>query len=331
MAHHLLFPNRFDPFGSCQANGAVRRGSSPIVDKKNRRLPDRPESKTDGYPGRRTPFLSPGASARRDGMRPSLPGIYGTTLVVSIVANQDQTPFHSTRSFRFIVADGDRRVCARLQEIIRLESETWRVRTTRFGREALRVIRAEHVDVAILNIDLPDLSGLEVMRAVGREFIRTDFIILTETDCFNTAVRVMKDGARDVLLQPVAKDDLVSAIHEVLERRYPPRREIVCRIDVYLKAHLSNPSLSRAHLCMHFGVSPAYVSRIFSNRVGASFRSRLRYHRIERAKQMLLFTRDPLYVIAEQCGFKSPGRFSEAFRLQEGTTPVKYRMQWLDR
>lgn len=258
-------------------------------------------------------------------MRPSLSGIYGTSLVVSNLADQNRAPFHSTRSIRFIVADSDRRVCAGLREFMRLESEAWCVRTTRSGREALRVIRDEHVDVAILNVDLPDLSGLEVMQAVGQEFIRTDAIILTETACVKTAVRAMKAGAREVLVKPVAKDDLISAINELLESRFPHRRDIVRRIEEYLKAHLSNPSLSRTDLCMHFNVSAAHVSRLFRDCVGTSFPNRLRYHRIERAKRMLTFTRDPLFVIAEQCGFKRPSRFSEAFRRQEGITPREYR------
>lgn len=241
------------------------------------------------------------------------------------VADRNRTPLHSNRGIRFIVADSDRRVCTRLREIIRLESETWRVQKTRCGRETLRVIRAANVDVAILNVDLPDLSGLEVMRSVRREFIRTAFIILAETDCVKTAVRAMKAGARDVLFKPVAKGDLISAINEVLESRYPPRRDIVCRIEEYLKGHLANPSLSRTDLCMHFNVSAAHLSRLFRDCVGTSFPSRLRYHRIERAKLLLTFTRAPLSVIAEQCGFKRQSRFSEAFRRQEGITPREYR------
>ena len=264
-------------------------------------------------------------------MRPSLSEIYGTSFIVSNPADQNRTPFHSTRSVRFIVADSDRRVCARLREIIRSESDTWRVQTTRYGREAVRAIRAANVDVAILNFDLPDLSGLEVMRAIVREYIRTDFIILTETDCYKTVVRAMKGGARDVLLKPVVRDDLTSAIDELLQSRYPPRREIVGRFEDYLKAHLSNPSLSRTHLCMHFNISAAHVSRLFRDSVGASFPSRLRYHRIERAKQMLLNTREPLFVIAEQCGFKRQSRFSEAFRRQEGVTPREYRENRMNR
>lgn len=258
-------------------------------------------------------------------MRPSLTEISGTLPLVSNVANQNRSHFQSIPRIRFIVADNDRSVCCRLREMIRLESETWRVRTTRYGREALRAIRASLVDVAILNMDLPDFDGLKVMRAVKHEIIRTDFIILTETGCFKKAVRAMKHGARDVLLKPVGKCDLMSAIHELLSRRYPDRREIVCQIEEYLKAHLSNPALSRTDLCKQFNVSAAHVSRIFRDFLGTSFWNRLRYHRIERAKRMLKSTRDPLFVIAERCGFKRPSRFSEAFRRQEGITPREYR------
>ena len=170
------------------------------------------------------------------------------------VADRNRTPLHSNRGIRFIVADSDRRVCTRLREIIRLESETWRVQKTRCGRETLRVIRAANVDVAILNVDLPDLSGLEVMRSVRREFIRTAFIILAETDCVKTAVRAMKAGARDVLFKPVAKGDLISAINEVLESRYPPRRERIC-VCISMSLRPTFPGCSVTVWVLHFRVA----------------------------------------------------------------------------
>ncbi len=258
-------------------------------------------------------------------MRPSVPEIQRTFLIVSIAANQIPTSREPGRSIRFLVADRDSTVCRRLRNIIRLASETWRVQTTRFGREALQFIRTSNVDIDILNIDLPDLNGLEILRTVRQESPRTDVIILIDTDATETAVGAMKAGARDVLVKPVDEDELSASIHESLDRLYPELETLASRMDVYLKEHASNPSLRRSDLGRQFNLSPAYVSKLFRNRLGTSFRNRLRYHRIERAKRMLRFTGDRMHVIAAQCGFKSQSRLSEAFRKQAGMTPGQYR------
>ena len=257
---------------------------------------------------------------------------------MSIAANHFLTSRELGRSIRFLVVDCDRRVCRRLRNIIRLAPETWRVHTTRFGREALRSIRTRQVDIAILNVDLPDLNGLEILRTVRQDSPGTDVIILIETDSTETAVGAMKAGARDVLVKPVDEDELFASIHDLLEPRYPLRHEIGNRMDAYLKVHFSDSSLRRSDLCGHFNLSPAYVSRLFRDRLATSFRNRLRYHRIERAKRILGITDESMRVIAAQCGFKNQSRFSEAFRRQEGIAPREYRKiaqvysrsQWVD-
>ncbi len=269
--------------------------------------------------------MSPGASVPGDRMRLSGPEIYRKFLIVSIAANHILTSREPGRSIRFLVADCDTKVCGRLWNIIRAASETWCVQTTRSGREALQFIRTSHVDIAILNIDLPDLNGLEIQRTVWQESLRTDVIILIDTDSTETAVGAMKAGAQDVLVKPVNEDELFASIHESLDRLYPNVETLAIRMDVYLKEHASNPVLRRSDLCRQFNLSLAYVSRLFRNRLGTSFRNRLRYHRIERAKRMLRSTGDRMHVIAARCGFKNQSRLSEAFRKEAGMTPGQFR------
>ena len=244
---------------------------------------------------------------------------------MSISGSRNSTSRDLSRNIRFLVADSDRRVCRGLRNIIRLTAETWCVQTARFGREALQSIRTWHVDIAIVNIDMPDLNGLEILQTVRRESPRTNVIILIDTDSTRTAVGAMKAGARDVLIKPVDEDELFASIHESLERRYPPRGDIVNRVDAYLKDHFSDYTLRRVDLCWKFDLSPTYVSRLFRDRLGTTFRDCLRYHRIEEAKRMLRFTGDLMYVIAAHCGFKNQSRFSETFRRHEGMTPGEFR------
>ncbi len=79
----------------------------------------------------------------------------------------------------------------------------------------------------------------------------------------------------------------------------------------------------------HFRISPGHVSRLFRVFFGTTFQERGTSFRIEKAKEMMKSRREPLYVVAKECGFKNQVRFTEAFRRLEEMPPREY-MQTLD-
>lgn len=65
------------------------------------------------------------------------------------------------------------------------------------GLEALRTIRSKRPDIVLLDINIPSLSGLELMRIIKKENIRTHIIIISSYDDFETVKEAMKLGAAD--------------------------------------------------------------------------------------------------------------------------------------
>ena len=231
----------------------------------------------------------------------------------------------SRRRVEILVGDADPTLCERLTRMLNERSKTWHVDTVADGREALNLLCDGSFAVAVLDNSLPNLSGLEVLRAARQKHIPTEIVLLTENENVRTAVRAIKDGAHDVLGKPVEGDDLVSLIDELTGRRRLPPHTLARRMDEFLQERISDPSLHRADLCRHFSISPAHVSRLFRDFFGTTFQDRRSYFRVEKAKEMMKTRREPLYVIAEKCGFKNQVRFTETFRRLEEMPPRKYR------
>ena len=224
---------------------------------------------------------------------------------------------------RILLADENELVCASLSKTLR--EKGWRVTSTSDGGKALKLLGESSFDIAILGVEMPGYGGLEILKWVRQKRMQTDVVIVCGDASVELAVKAMKIGARDFLSKPVYEAEVVGAIGRLLDRRRPTQSVLASRLDVFAREHASEPSLSLKELCRHFRISVGYASRLFQGQMGTTFRQRLNYYRIEKAKHLLTSTDLTMYQIAERCGFKNQRRFSETFRRQVGISPKKYR------
>ncbi len=82
------------------------------------------------------------------------------------------------------------------------------------GAEALRILESQSVDMAILDVQLPDISGLEVLRKIREEMPEVPVLMITAYASVDSAVEAMKEGALDYLEKPLDLEEL----HLVVER-----------------------------------------------------------------------------------------------------------------
>lgn len=80
------------------------------------------------------------------------------------------------------------------------------------GREALRALREQVFEVAILDLSMPGLGGLEVLESIGEDPSRPQVVFLSGTGTIATATRAMKLGAYDFLEKPVDPERLVAIV-----------------------------------------------------------------------------------------------------------------------
>ena len=108
-----------------------------------------------------------------------------------------------------LVADDDPAIRLVLRH--RLEADGCRVEEAADSQAALEALRNGHFEVALVDIIMPGMGGLEVLSTAKAEGIETLIIVITAASTMNNAVEAMKRGAHDYLTKPFANLDLVAA------------------------------------------------------------------------------------------------------------------------
>jgi two-component system, NarL family, invasion response regulator UvrY len=89
------------------------------------------------------------------------------------------------------------------------------------GREAVRKLRSGEWDVLLLDVSMPEMGGLDVLKRVLRDFPNKKILILTQHEEGSLALRFLKAGASGYLTKLEASEELVKAIRRVMGgRRY---------------------------------------------------------------------------------------------------------------
>ena len=83
------------------------------------------------------------------------------------------------------------------------------------GKEAIQVFRASRPDVTLMDLSLPDLSGIDVMIAIRTEFADARIIVLTTFEWDVEIRRALKAGARGYLLKSMPPQQMIETIRHV--------------------------------------------------------------------------------------------------------------------
>lgn len=129
---------------------------------------------------------------------------------------------------------GLRGVLARL-----VESAGYAVTTAGTGGEAMRLALSEHVDLIILDLNLPDVSGVEVLRAVRGAKPGQRILVLTSVTSVSTRVDLLEQGAADFLLKPFVPAELLARIRlRITDDTAAESTPITTRLPVTADAYL---------------------------------------------------------------------------------------------
>jgi len=106
---------------------------------------------------------------------------------------------------------------AQLIELM-LRSENFHVYTTDLGEEGVDVGKLYDYDIILLDLNLPDMPGFEVLRSLRVSKVKTPILILSGLAGIDNKVRGFGFGADDYMTKPFHKDELVARIHAVVRR-----------------------------------------------------------------------------------------------------------------
>jgi two-component system OmpR family response regulator len=124
---------------------------------------------------------------------------------------------------RILVVDDEAGIRFSLEEV--LTGDGYQVRTVDSGEAALECIASETFDLAVIDLKMPGIGGIEVLAALRRQSPATVAIVLTAHGSLDTAVEALRQGAHDYLFKPCSMADLRESVHVALVKRQHEQRQ----------------------------------------------------------------------------------------------------------
>ncbi|OIV38098.1 DNA-binding response regulator [Mangrovactinospora gilvigrisea] len=119
---------------------------------------------------------------------------------------------------RVLVVDDEPQIVRAL--VINLRARGYRVDAAEDGAKALAAAAARHPDVVVLDLGLPDMDGLEVIRGL-RGWTRVPIIVLSARHASDEKVDALDAGADDYVTKPFGMDELLARLRAAVRRAEP--------------------------------------------------------------------------------------------------------------
>jgi DNA-binding NarL/FixJ family response regulator len=112
------------------------------------------------------------------------------------------------------------------------------------GREAIQQFRAHHPDVTLMDLQMPEMGGLDAMIAIRGEFPESRIIVLTTYDGDAQVLRALKAGARAYLLKNSLHKELLETIRAV----HAGKKALSAEASYQLAEHATDDALTPAEI-----------------------------------------------------------------------------------
>ena len=123
---------------------------------------------------------------------------------------------------------------------IALSQDGFEVESAGSGEEALKVLERTPVDLALVDLRMPGLDGLETLRRIKQLDEGVSVVIMTAYATAETAVQALKEGAYDYIIKPFKVDELRHLVQKALEERRLRGENLRLRDEVERRYHFGN-------------------------------------------------------------------------------------------
>jgi len=129
-----------------------------------------------------------------------------------------------------------------------LKVENFNVYTTDLGGEGIDLGKLYEYDIILLDLNLPDMSGYEVLRTLRLAKVKTPILILSGLDGIASKVKGLGFGADDYLTKPFHKDEVVARIHAIVRRSKGHAQSVMTVGDLVVNLDQKTVEISGARL-----------------------------------------------------------------------------------
>lgn len=131
---------------------------------------------------------------------------------------------------RLLIVDDEKKICEILHEI--LHGESYEVVTALKGQNALEKMRHNSFDLILLDIKLPDISGIDILKTIKKQYSDTSVVMISAFGTVSLAVEAIKNGADDFIEKPLETNRVLTTIRNVLEKKELKRQSHVLKTEV---------------------------------------------------------------------------------------------------
>jgi len=166
----------------------------------------------------------------------------------------------SDRRIRILVVDDHPMLREGIAAAIARQSDMILVGEAMNGREAIETFRATRPDVTLMDLQMPDVDGVEAITAIRAEYPSARIIVLTTYKGDVQALRALKAGARGFLLKSAVRKEMVEAIRSV----HAGRTVILPEVAQQIAEHAAADALSEREVevlqCVALGAANKQVA-----------------------------------------------------------------------
>ncbi len=131
---------------------------------------------------------------------------------------------------RILIADDDKNL--RMVLANELSEEGFEVDIAENGAMAMNLLENQEYDVLLLDLSMPGLNGMDVLKKIKTLELTTEVVILTGNATISTAVEAMKLGAYDFLTKPFKIAELKAILEKAYEKKGLSRENLVLKTEI---------------------------------------------------------------------------------------------------
>lgn len=214
--------------------------------------------------------------------------------------------------------------------IVQSQSTANRALLASSGIQALEILQMEHIDLVLLDLQMPEMDGFDVLEAMGanKNTREIPVIVVTGKVLTEEDIERLNRGVAVVLQKGLFNtNETVAHIQSALERKHnlgAETKRLVRQAMVYIHTHYAD-AISRQDLAQHINISEDYLTYCFRQELGTTPIKYLQRYRVNQAKSLLKDSQKTITEIALDVGFSDSGYFSRIFHRETGMSPEQFR------
>ena len=198
------------------------------------------------------------------------------------------------------------------------------------GRKASQICDEVKPDIALLDIEMPGMNGIELAKYIKEKYAECIIIFITAYDRFDYAIEAMHIKAFDYLLKPWKEERLCELINTAIEnvRSMQKTDGIVHSQKDIIKDYIDRnykKDISAKDVAGMLGYSDVYFSKVFKQLFDDNFINYLTKIRIDRAKVLLKDISFNIKEVGKSVGYADSNYFTKVFKRSIGISPSEYR------